>query len=272
MNALKNLIKAVFGIGLTVAPFVANAQILSIGVEFEKLSLPEQFYRSLENCTAYTYTKPATTNNVSVSTTYNIEPTADGKCRLSVDGLTNVSVHITQNCDLTPEQAKTYAGALRRYQAKDYSPRWDGDRIEADEDYKTAYAIMSDRKICRFIRDKIDHTQKIRAALSSCASAKETETTAAVIAEREIIGKSEDICHYRFSLQNRKAANDAKGEDDKQLVFDCHLNKEQTARYLQILETMVVPEEEGYDFAALQRISPAEEMNFILDNCTFDAK
>lgn len=209
--------------------------------------------------------------DVSVNTTYRIEPTDNNLCRLTIDGTTNVSVHITQNCDLSSEQAQTYAQALRRYQAKDYSPRWDGDRIETDEDYKTAYSIMSNRKICRFHREKIDHTQNIRAHLPTCTPGEETEITATVTANRKIIGKEKDTCLYRFSLKNRHTADNTKDENDKQIVFDCRLNSEQTAEYLQILDAMVIPEEDGYDFTAVQRISPVEEMNFILDNCTFNA-
>ncbi|MBR1825740.1 MAG: hypothetical protein IJ770_04045 [Alphaproteobacteria bacterium] len=269
MSELKNLIKTVWSASFILLSFSANAQILGIGVDFEKLNLPEQFYQSLENCTKYTYIKPAVFEDVAVSTTYSVEPMQNGSCRLSVDGTTNVSVHIAQECELTREQAKAYADALRRYQQKGYSPHWDDDKIETDADYKAAYAIMSDRKLCRFKRDKIDHTQQIRINLPSCTPAKQTELTAAITVKRQIVGKDDEDCLYTFMMQNDKISAKDKQESDKQIVFECRLNKQQTEQYVQILEAAVVPEEEGYDFSAVQRVSPAEEMNFILDYCTF---
>ena len=265
MSVSKNLIKTVLSANFLLFATSVNAQILSIGVDFEKLNLPEQFYQSLENCTKYSYVKPATSEDVSVSTTYSVAPAENNLCRLFVEGTTNVSVHITQECEFLREQAKAYANALRQYQAKGYSPRWDGNKIEADVDYQAAYAIMSNRQLCRFKRDKIDHTQKIRTQLPLCTPVKQTETTATITLNRQILGAEDELCRYIVTMQSNKNTD----KPSKQIVFNCKLDKQQVQQYVEILESAVVPEEEGYDFSAVQRLSPAEEMDFIMDNCVF---
>ncbi len=268
MSGLKYLTKAILCCFLLCAANHAKAQILGIGINFEQLNLPQEFYKSLKNCHAYSFQNPIKSDDIEVNTTYTIEPTAEKQCKLHIEGTTNTGVHITQDCSFTLAQATEYSNALHSYQSKGYSPRWDNRQIENDADYLAAYAIMSNRKICRFKRDKIDNTAEIRQNFPTCSAAKQTENTAAITATRKIVGKTEDLCHYQFVLQNNKTTP-AETESSRQITFDCRLNAVQIRKYLQILEATVVPSEEGYDFSAIQRISPAEEMNFILDNCEF---
>lgn len=270
MNALKNLIKLLYWSVALLLAQPLNAQILGMGINFEKLNLPEPFLQNLENCTAYQFSQTAVSDDIEVKTTYRIAPTQNSLCHLHIDGQTNVSVNILQDCKLTLSQAQTYADALRNYQKKSYSPRLDGAKIEKDPDYLRALKIMSDRHVCRFVRQKIDHTDKIRQNLEKCAPATQEETSASLKVERQIIGSEDDNCHYTFKI-TQLSKEDASNLREK-LKFSCAFNAEQRARYLQILENLVIPEEEGYDFSSVQRISVVEELNFILDNCTLEPK
>ena len=269
MNALKNLIKTLVGVAAIALALPAQAQILGMGINFEKLNLPEPFLQSMEKCTPYKFSRTAKNDDISVKTTYSITPAADKQCRLYIEGHTNVSVHITQDCTFTPEQAQSYADALRRYQAKGYSPRWDGHKIEKDADYQAAYKIMSDRKICRFMRQKVDYTQEIRENLPQCTPVAQEEITASIKVNRQIHKTQEDKCLYSFTITQLPKDSAAAA---KTLTFDCALDAKQREQYLLILEALVIPEEEGYDFSAVQRISVAEELNFILDNCALNAE
>lgn len=247
-----------------------QAQILGMGINFEKLNLPEPFLKSLEQCSHYKFSQTAANDDVEVKTTYSVAPTENKLCRLHIEGHTNVSVHISQDCTLTHEQAQKYADALRRYQAKGYSPRWDGRKIEKDPDYLEAFAIMSDRKLCRFVRQKVDYTQKIRENLPQCTPVTQEEITASIKVVRQILEAQDDKCLYSFKVTQMPKKNSA--DTERTVGFDCAFDSAKREQYMQILEALVLPEEEGYDFSTVQRISVAEELNFILDNCALDTK
>lgn len=269
MNALKNLIK-IFCTATIIFALPARAQILGMGINFEKLNLPEPFLQSLEKCSVYKFSQKAANSDIEVKTTYSVSPIENKLCHLHIDGHTNVLVHISQDCKLTPEQAKNYADSLRRYQAKGYSPRWDGHKIEKDPDYLAAFAIMSDRKLCRFVRQEVDYTKKIRQNLTQCAPVAQKEITASIKVERQILTEQDDKCLYSFKITQMPPKNSDNPE--RTVSFKCTLDTAQREQYLQILEALVLPEEEGYDFSTVQRISVAEELNFILDNCSLDTQ
>lgn len=246
-----------------------KAQILGLGVNFEKLNLPEEFFRSLQNCQTYKYELPAEFENIKTKTIYSVVAKQNKICNLHVEGFTNTSVHITQDCDFTFAQAMQYADTLRRYQQKGYSPRWNGDKINADADYQAAYKIMANPDICRFYRDAIDHTENIRQNLLSCKPAEQVENSGDIKILRQIKGTKEKLCEYSFTvLQNFKENINI---NRKTMTFSCLFDQEQSRRYLEILQSLVVEAEEGFDFSAIQRISVAEELNFILSHCNIDA-
>lgn len=271
MSALKNRIRTLFCAVAIAFSLPAQAQILGMGINFEKLNLPEPFLQSLEQCATYKFSQTAANNDVEVKTTYNIAPLENKLCHLHIDGHTNVLVHISQDCKLTLEQAKNYAEALRRYQAKRYSPRWDGHKIEKDPDYQAAFAIMSDRKLCRFVRQEVDYTKKIRQNLTQCAPVAQEEITAAIKVERQILKEQDGKCLYSFKITHLPK-KDTSGTAQQTIGFNCAFDSILRERYLQILDALVLPEEEGYDFSTVQRISVAEELNFILDNCALDTE
>lgn len=276
MNALKYLIK-VLAVALIFPAVTAQAQILNMGVNFEKLSLPAGFLQSLEKCEPYSGEKVYRRNEVKVNTVYRIMGLQNDLCVLKIDGSTNTSVNIHQECNLPLDTAKTYAEALRRYQAKEYNPRWDEQYIQKNRDYQAALEIMSDTKLCRFYRDKIDNTQTIRENLSACNPAEEVEITAGLKVTRTIVGAQDEKCRYQMALQKAESeeplvktlSDNAENFVPEQLalVFECEFDKEKTDFYLQVLEAQVVPAEEGFDYSAAQRISPQEEIGFIMDSC-----
>lgn len=275
MKELKYLIKALAC--LLLLPTVADAQILNMGVNFEKLDLPAGFLQSLEKCAPYSGEKGYNRNDVKVNTVYQIIGMQNDLCVLKIDGSTNTSVNIHQECNLPLETAKTYAEALRRYQAKGYNPRWDEQYINKNRDYQTALEIMSDTKLCRFYRDKIDNTSVIRENLAACTPAEETEITAGLKVTRTIVGNEDESCRYRMTLQKAQTEEplvktlsdnlDDLVPEQLALIFECEFDKEKTDFYLQVLEAQVVPAEDGFDYSAAQRISPQEEIGFIFDSC-----
>ena len=54
--------------------------------------------------------------------------------------------------------------------------------------------------------------------------------------------------------------------------YACAFDDDKRKEYLTILEALVVPEEDGFDFSAVQRFTQASEMEFIYKNCFFVVK
>ena len=277
MKELKNLIKVMAVAAALLQPCCAKAQILDMSVDLSPLQLSDDFLRSLYYCKPYHYEKSASYEKVRVKTAYEVLGMKDGICGLKVEGFTNTSVHITQECNLSPEQAKEYADSLSKYQVQKYSPRFDEKLINADENYLRAMDIMSDPDVCTVIRDKIDHTSDIRANLPDCQPIKGTDEILDSKVMREIVGKTEDnMCHFKFSLWQPKPDVShispevlAKKPELRHVEFDydCLWDQNSKQEYFNILDAFVIPEEEGYDFYAVDRTNSWEEMDFILRTC-----
>lgn len=276
MKELKKKIE--FLAALALLPLSVNAQILDMSVDLSPLNLSDDFLRSLYYCKPYHGEKDSSYNGVTAKTVYDIAKTEKGECILKVGGLTNTSVQITQNCVLSAKQAQEYAELLSNFRAKGYKPRFDGDRINADEDYKKAFAVMNDRQICHVMRAAIDHTADIRANLAECKPVKNTENIAGDEVTREIMGKDGRKCRFNYTF--REPAPDTSGITPEALEkapsleapvykYECRWNDKQLKEYLNILEAAVIPAEEGYDFTAADRPDSGEETDFIIANCDY---
>lgn len=279
MSALKKLTK-ISALATMFCGATAAAQILDMSVDLSELRLPDGFLDSLQACEPYKNEKSAEYENVKVRTEYEILGKEDGKCRLKIEGFTNSAVHITQDCELSLEQAQVYAEALRQYQRKHFSPRFDKLRIESNTDYQQALKIMSNPRLCRFIRDEIDHTADIREKLATCEPIVSVEEVLDAKITREIKGVEDSKCAYSFKLWQPPADTAGIGQDilnkaeilsDINYHYECLWTEAQTMTYINILEALVLPEEEGYNFKAAMRPNPWEEMNFITHNCRYIA-
>ena len=282
MKELKNLIKVIAVAVVLSLPYSAHAQILDMSVDLSPLQLTDDFLRSLYYCKLYHGEKTSSYEKINVKTVYDVLGMKDGKCQLKVEGFTNTSVHITQECNLTPEQAKEYADSLSNYQVNKFSPRFDEKRINSNEYYQKAMDIMGNPEICTILRDKIDHTSAIRANLPECLPVKKTEKILDSKVMREIVGKEEinerPMCHYRFTLWQPKpdtshispeVLEKAPELRDVEFNYDCFWDEITKQKYFDVLDAFVIPEEEGYDFYAVDRPNSWEEIDFILHNCQY---
>lgn len=282
MKELKNLIKIIAIAVVLSLPYSAHAQILDMSVDLSPLQLTDDFLRSLYYCKQYHGEKTSSYEKINVKTVYDVLGMKDGKCQLKVEGFTNTSVHITQECNLTPEQAKEYADSLSNYQVNKFSPRFDEKRINSNEYYQKAMDIMGNPEICTILRDKIDHTSAIRANLPECLPVKKTEKVLDSKVMREIVGKEEinerPMCHYRFTLWQPKpdvshispeVLEKAPELRDVEFNYDCFWDEITKQKYFDVLDAFVIPEEEGYDFYAVDRPNSWEEIDFILHNCQY---
>lgn len=276
MSALKNLIR--ISTVLLLYSGQGRAQILDMSVDFSPLQLSDDFLQSLSDCTPYQGAKNASYKNLEVRTVYNIAGIIDDKCVLKIDGYTNASVHITQTCSLTLDQAKEYSEALKNFQSKKYRPRFDQNNIAKDVDYKKAVRIMKNNKVCRFVRDEIDNTADIRKNLPDCISTESTENIMDSKVIRTINGFYDNKCHFSFKMWQPKPDTShiapqilekAPPIDDITYHYDCEWTPEQIQSYIHILETFALPEEEGYNFHVIERANPWEEINFIINNCKY---
>lgn len=280
MKELKNLIKsAAMAVVMLSAPFAARAQILDMSVDLSPLQLTDDFLRSLYYCKPYHGEKTAEYKKIKVKTEYNVLGKKDGKCQLKIEGFTNTSVHITQNCSLTDEQAQQYADSLSNYQVNRFSPRFDEQRINSNEHYQKAMEIMGNPEICTILRDKIDHTAELRANLDECKPVKSVQKIMDAEVTREIVGMEEEKCHFRFKLWEPKPDTShirpevlEKAPKVKDVVFkyDCMWDEKVKQDYFNVLDAFVIPEEEGYDFSAVDRPNSWEEMDFIIRNCKYE--
>ena len=253
-----------------------------MSVDLSPLQLTDDFLRSLYYCKLYHGEKTSSYEKINVKTVYDVLGMKDGKCQLKVEGFTNTSIHITQECNLTPEQAKEYADSLSNYQVNKFSPRFDEKRINSNEYYQKAMDIMGNPEICTILRDKIDHTSAIRANLPECLPVKKTEKILDSKVMREIVGKEEinerPMCHYRFTLWQPKpdtshispeVLEKAPELRDVEFNYDCFWDEITKQKYFDVLDAFVIPEEEGYDFYAVDRPNSWEEIDFILHNCQY---
>lgn len=282
MKELKNLIKIIAVAIALFLPYSTQAQILDMSVNLSPLQLTDDFLRSLYYCKPYHGEKSASYEKINVKTVYDVLGMKDGKCQLKVEGFTNTSVHITQECNLTPEQAKEYADSLSNYQVNKYSPRFDEKLINSNKYYQKAVDIMGNPKICTVLRDKIDHTSEIRANLPECLPIKKTEQILDSKIMREIVGaviiEDQNLCRFHFTLWQPKpdvshispeVLEKSPRLKDIEFNYDCLWDNQTKQKYFDILDAFIIPEEEGYDFYAVDRPNSWEEMDFILHNCKY---
>lgn len=283
MKELKNLIRIIAAAVALSLPYSAQAQILDMSVNLSLLHLTDDFLRSMYYCKPYEGERSVSNENVKVRTVYHVLGMREGKCQIKVEGFSNTSVHITQYCSLTPEQAKEYADSLSKYQVKKYSPRFDEKLINADPNYQKAVSIMNDPDTCTIIRDRIDNTHELRAKLPNCEPIKSSEEIMDSVVKRVIVGKTDSgLCKFLFTLWMPKPDtsfispiamdkfSQTNGEvKDVEFKYECLWNKALQKEYFNILNTYVIPEELGYDFSAIERPNSWEEMDFIIRNCSY---
>ena len=106
--------------------------------------------------------------------------------------------------------------------------------------------------------------------LPQCTPITQEEITASIKVERQIQQEQNDKCLYAFKITQLPKKDST--ETERTVIFNCALDLTLREQYLQILEALILPQEEGYDFSNVQRISVAEELNFILDNCALDTE
>ena len=263
----------------------ANAQILDIIGTKERLNVPQEFLTNLFNCKPFETTVKSAPDGVVTTMIYNVAGFENKKCVMQIDGYTGVNVHIMQKCAFTPEQAKTYANAVFKFQNKGYYSYKQFNLIEKDPDYLTASQIMTDSNICQFHRDKIDLTPVFRKKLAACQNYEEVQHLNSVDITRRIVQKNNDICRLQITftqnlpdleLRSDKITPELQQHIDsfKPAVynFNCAFSQEKKNEYLAILQALVVPEENGFDFSAVQRYGQNSEFQFIFQNCEFLAK
>jgi len=278
LKELKNLIRIAAAAVALSLPCAAQAQILDMSVNLSPLHLTDDFLRSLYYCKPYHGEKSSSYEKIKVKTVYDVLGMKEGICQLKVEGFTNTSVHITQECNLTQEQAQQYADALSNYQVKKYSPRFDEKKINSDPNYQKAMDIMGDPDVCNVLRDKIDHTSELRAKLPDCQPIKSEDKILDAKITREIVGSEDGMCHFRFTYWepkpdtsniNQEILAKAPEIKDVEFKYDCIWNEKIKQDYFNILDAFVIPEETGYDFSAIDRPNSWEEMDFIIRNCRY---
>lgn len=265
--------------------FPAVAQILNMSGTQDPLDIPVDFLESMQNCQPYEKTVMSAPEGIVTKMIYKISGKKNNKCEIQIDGYTNVTVHITQSCQLTPEQASEYAGALSRFQEKNY-PRYKNlKRILNDPDYISATEIMTNEELCSFHRDGIDETFEFRKKLSDCTPFKETQTLDSVDIEREITEYVNGSCKINVTFTQRLPNMELRAKKITERMWShidkfkeahyhyaCAFDDDKRKEYLAVLEALVVPEEDGFDFSAVQRFTQASEMEFIYKNCFFVVK
>ena len=270
-------------IGSVFAP--ANAQILDMIGTKDRLNVPLEFLSDLYHCTPFETTLTSAPDGVVTKMIYRVIGLENKKCIMQIDGYTNVNVHITQKCSFTLEQAQTYATAISNFQSRGYYSYKEFNRIERDPDYIAASDIMTNSDICRFHRDKIDPTPVFREKLAACEKYEEVQHLDSVDITRRIVQKNNDVCRLQITFTQRlpdlelradKITPELQQHIDKfkpaDYNFSCGFNPKKTDEYLAVLQSLVVPEEDGFDFSAVQRYGQEPEFQFIFQNCEFLVK
>ena len=260
----------------------AKAQILNIDKMAPTLELPAEFLDSLETCSEYNEIKSMTKDGIESKIRYIVREDEDKKCFLLVVVDTDYYVHIEQACTLPRETAAEYADALRQYTRKKYSLVKDTFALNKDKDYLKASEIMQNSDLCRFTRDEIDNTKELRRVLRDCKPIASEEKVQEGTIYRRIEGPDENSnCLYYFTLfvpkpdisklrvkseADRKQLEKLK---DKQFTYRCSFDNDQRIEYTYLLRSLVLPEEEGYDFTSVSTFSHKIELAYILHHCEY---
>lgn len=263
----------------------ANAQILNMSGTQDRLNVPTDFLKSISECTPYETTVLSAPEGVETKMIYRVIGKISDKCKIQIDGYTNVNVHIRQSCLLSEPQATEYASSISRFQSKQYLPRKHMKRMLHDEDYLKATEIMTNENICTFHRDRIDTTAEFRKKLSDCTPYSETQKLDSVDINREIKEKINDICKINITFTQRLPNMELRAKKisprlwshidkfkEANYHYACAFNDDKRYEYTAILEALIVPEENGFDFSAVQRFSQSSEIEFIYKNCTYVIK
>lgn len=259
---------------------VVNAQILNIEKLAPTLNLSDNFLNSLEKCTNHESEKSAFLDGADSRLSYKIEKKNNNTCSLQVVADTDHYVHIEQNCIFPMNIVKEYAVALRRFNEKKYSLFKDTFLINKDEDYQKATEIMQNLDFCRFKRSKIDNTKEIRENLPRCYRTKSEEFVENAIVTREIVGRDKDFnCGYHYTIWRPETTIEKKffanvrnmfiPSNEMKFHYLCSFDTEQKKEYLLLLESLVLPEEEGENFTAVSNFSSKIELEFIINNCEY---
>ena len=258
----------------------AGAQILNIEKLSPTLNLSADFLDALETCTDHKSERSAFSEGSETKITYEIEKKDNNTCALQIVGQTDHYVHIEQNCLLPMEKAREYATTLRQFNAKRYSLFKDTFAINKDENYIAAAAIMQNPDFCRFKRLEIDNTKEIRENLPACKRTKNEELVENAKISREIAGRDENFnCKYYYTLWRPETQIEKKPfanvrnmfipSNEMNFRYACSFNEVQKKEYLMLLESLVLPEEEGYNFTAVSTFSSKIELEFIIKHCEY---
>ena len=285
MLGLVNMRRFLYIFFLSFLTSQVNAQILNMSDTQEYLSVPIDFLKSIQDCNVYEQTVMSAPEGVETKMVYKVNGKKNGKCDVQIDGYTNVTVHINQSCLFTMEQAAEYANSIYRYQNKHYYFHKDLNRILYDPDYVAATKLMTDENICKFHRDGIDVTSEFRKKLADCTPYTETQHLESVDIVREIKAAVNGVCKIDVTFTQRLPNMELRAEKitsrmwehikkfkEAHYPYSCSFNDDKRKEYLAVLEALVVPEEDGFDFSAVQRFSQISEMEFIYKNCTYVVK
>lgn len=265
-----------------ITTFQANAQILNIDKMAPTLNLSPDFLNSLEQCSDYTDQKSVFTDGSEASLRYEVKKDGAEKCRLIVVAETDHYVHIEQNCLFPLQTAAQYAIALRKFNDKHYSIIKETFELNKDENYKIAAEIMQNSDLCRFTRTEIDNTKGIRENLSACQKIKTEEKVKDGIITREIFGRDNNFnCHYDYTLwmpapdvshiktTSAKLQKQLDNLSDMSFHYTCSFDDDDKREYILLLESLVLPQEEGYNFTSVGTFNSKIETEFIINHCEY---
>lgn len=236
------------------------AQILNLSAKGEWLPLDDDFLLNLADCIEDLRINSSDYNGVSTTNQYVIKKITDEQCEFKVLSKSNTGLNITQNCIFTKSEAYDYANALYRFWQKGYNLKRKNTQMLKDEDYLAAEKILKNDKICQVHRDALDFTKEFRVNLASCRAFENEENRGNSHIIRRIKGYQNEKCDLLWQI-------DVYEPKKIKLQYLCNLSDEQLQDYEAILQTDVIPAEDGLNFSAVERYTSDLEIKFIIQNC-----
>lgn len=247
----------------------ADVQNRALQEQIEKLRLPDEILKSLEDCTPTEKKTQTEIQGIEQNTSYSVRKDGESVCVLETIS-SSQNINVTFTCRFDEENRKVYLAAVKNL-LEENNPT--AESLMSNENYWIAAGIMSNEEICKGIRGEIDLTADIRAALKDCSPFTKTRSSGRMQEiTYKIYGRENGVCRYEHIVTinlPESASKEMQSAGRQTIVQECLLNDSQRAELINILQKQIIPAGSATDFSIIGSVrdNSAEEAGFLSSNC-----
>lgn len=263
------LLPAVDAGATEIMPNFADVQNRALQEQIEKLRLPDEILKNLEDCIPAVKEIQTEIQGIKQDTSYSVRKDGESVCVLETIS-SSQDINVTFTCRFDEENRKIYLAAVKKL-LEEKNPTTES--LMNNENYWIAAGIMFNEEICKGIRGKIDLTADVRTALKDCSPFTQTHSSGRMQEiTYKIYGRENDICRYEHIVTinlPESAYKEISGAGRQTIVQECLLNDSQRAELINILQKQIISAGSATDFSIIgtARDNSAEEAGFLSANC-----